>query len=154
MNIDQLSPGTVAAIHFQAAIVGILMKKAMPITLAQTTAQEIVHDMLQQPFIAATTRAEYATLQAEAFEPALKVTTELVDEAVPHRITRAAAEALLRKHWCATLTPEQLLARNEPEWDRLRNYEYEHKLEEAFGGDWTIDEICPFNGVHCKWGGK
>jgi hypothetical protein len=34
-------------------------------------------------------------------------------------------------------------------WDRLRNYEYEERLHEAFGGDWCISEWCPFDGRWC-----
>lgn len=66
-------------------------------------------------------------------------------------ISRADAAKKIRDHWLSTYTREQLLAEHEPDWDRLRNYELEQMLEEAFGGDWCINEWCPFNDVYCRW---
>lgn len=66
-------------------------------------------------------------------------------------ISRADAAAKLRTHWLESYTREQLLAAHEPDWERLRNYEYEGDLRKAFGGDWCISEWCPFNGIYCAW---
>lgn len=41
---------------------------------------------------------------------------------------------------------------SENEWNRLRNYEIESQLEDAFGGTWAIDEPCPKNGVFSRYG--
>ena len=37
-------------------------------------------------------------------------------------------------------------------WHRRRNYEIEYLLREWFGGNWVINELCPFNGEYCRWG--
>jgi hypothetical protein len=37
-------------------------------------------------------------------------------------------------------------------FDRMRNYEIEQDLREAFGGEWIVDELCPFNGVYSAYG--
>ena len=66
-------------------------------------------------------------------------------------ISRADASKKIREHWLTTLTPEQLLAQHEPSWDRLRNYELEGDLRETFGGEWCINEWCPFDDVYCRW---
>ncbi len=55
------------------------------------------------------------------------------------------------QHWLDTLTPEELLRKRVPSWERMRNYEMEHELEEVFGGAWVVSEWCPFNGVYCEW---
>ncbi len=67
-------------------------------------------------------------------------------------IKRADAATLIRNHWLATFTPEQLLAKHEPRWERLRNYELKDLLVEALGGEWCIAEWCPFNGRFCELG--
>lgn len=39
--------------------------------------------------------------------------------------------------------------------DRARNYEIEGALcglPGAFGGEWIVDEPCPFNGTFCRYG--
>lgn len=37
----------------------------------------------------------------------------------------------------------------ETNYEGMRNYEMEHALEEIEGGEWIINEWCPFNGIHC-----
>jgi hypothetical protein len=66
-------------------------------------------------------------------------------------ISRTDAAAKIRQHWLDTYTKEQLLQAHEPDWERLRNYEFEGELRKTFGGDWVISEWCPFNGVYCAW---
>lgn len=66
-------------------------------------------------------------------------------------ISREEAAAKVRKNWLGSRTREQLLAMSEPRWERLRNYELERLLEEEFGGEWCINEWCPFDSVYCRW---
>ena len=67
-------------------------------------------------------------------------------------ISREGAREKVRNHWLDTLSKEQLLAKYEPYWDRLRNYELEYELCKCFGGEWAINELCPFDGRYCSWG--
>src|ERR1700749_3472998 len=53
-------------------------------------------------------------------------------------ISRADAANKIRQHWLDTYTKEQLLATYEPEWERLRNYEFEDRLTKTFGDEWCI----------------
>jgi hypothetical protein len=68
-----------------------------------------------------------------------------------HLISRIDAAKKIRQHWLDTYSKEQLLTAHEPNWERLRNYEFESDLAKAFGGEWCISEWCPFDGVYCSW---
>lgn len=42
-----------------------------------------------------------------------------------------------------------LIGRNQ--YDRLRNYEIEHQLDEDSEDEHVVQGWCPFNGIHCKF---
>jgi hypothetical protein len=50
-----------------------------------------------------------------------------------HLISRIDAAKKIRQHWLDTYSKEQLLTAHEPNWERLRNYEFESDLAKAFG---------------------
>lgn len=69
------------------------------------------------------------------------------------QITRAEAHKKLEAHWtekghCSCCSKRRAPAR----FERLRNYEIEQELEQVFGEEHVVAELCPFNGVYCTWG--
>jgi len=36
--------------------------------------------------------------------------------------------------------------------EKMRNYEIETLLRELTGDEHMVTELCPFNGIYCKWG--
>jgi hypothetical protein len=70
-------------------------------------------------------------------------------------ITRAEATNRLRERFQKQRSrldePFQPLLLD-PVYDRLRNYEFEAQLHHIFGGEWVINEPCPFNGLKCAFG--
>lgn len=80
-------------------------------------------------------------------------TTEISRAEAAQKIRAAIDEQRKRlEPWAAT----QYLV--DDTWDgfytRLRNYEIEERLHYIFGGEWIINEPCPFNGMYCRHGNK
>ena len=83
-----------------------------------------------------------------------RINEKEVKMAEPTFISRRAAEEKITKHWrkVIRLADTVGLPYYLPNWERLRNYEYEGRLKRVFGGEWIINEMCPFDGRYCAWG--
>jgi hypothetical protein len=65
-------------------------------------------------------------------------------------LSRAGWNFCTRTEARVKLMTRQAYKQDRPRWfTRLRNYEYEYRLAEEFGGRWVISEWCPFNGRFC-----
>ena len=70
-----------------------------------------------------------------------------------NKISRLDAEALINEHWSKAQQEADRVGMptNEYITERMRNYEIEYDLSNIFGGEYVVNEWCPFNGIFCKW---